>query len=332
MVITEAKLKDEAKKSLKGAYAQGTLKNLVRQRDRFLQFCNDWQEVPVPVSVETLLLYMQFLAGEFASVETIGNYVYGVKLWYMTEGWEVLQFDHYLIKMMKKGLKRRLQHTPRQALPITPEILLEIRSSMDMEDPQEATYWALFLMAFFLVCRKSNLVPDKKSAFDCNKQLSRGHFKERNGALMVSMKWTKTIQFGERVLVIPILPIKGSNLCPVRAYHRMCDLNPAGPSAPAFIKRAKGGEVVPIVYREFQARLKMAIECVGRDPSRFSSHSFRRGAASFAYEAGVPAETVKVMGDWASDCFRKYLQVSMACKTEAASKIGLLINKIEGRI
>jgi hypothetical protein len=59
----------------------------------------------------------------------------------------------------------------------------------------------------------------------------------------------------------------------------------------------------------------------GRDAGRFASHSFRRGGASFAFQAGVPVETIKLLGDWKSDVFFEYLQIPMKSKVAAAADI-----------
>ena len=48
------------------------------------------------------------------------------------------------------------------------------------------------------------------------------------------MDWTKTIQFGERQLLTPLIPIEGSILCPVKAYLNMCHLIKAKPEEPSF--------------------------------------------------------------------------------------------------
>ena len=47
----------------------------------------------------------------------------------------------------------------RQAAPMTPEILIQISSVLDFKNPDSLVYWCLFLFAFFLLARKSNLVP-----------------------------------------------------------------------------------------------------------------------------------------------------------------------------
>ena len=60
-----------------------------------------------------------------------------------------------------------------RALPITIDILLKIYNHIDLSDVKHATIWSLFLFAFFLMARKSNLVPDSVHKFDSKKQLTR---------------------------------------------------------------------------------------------------------------------------------------------------------------
>ena len=43
-----------------------------------------------------------------------------------------------------------------------------------------------------------------------------------NGYLIINMRWSKTIQFGERILQTPLVEIPGSVLCPVNAFTIMC--------------------------------------------------------------------------------------------------------------
>ena len=295
--------------------------NIRRQVRKFSEFCEQVGAVPVPASLDTILIYIQALAGEFSSVDTVANYLQGVKTWHLIEGFDIHPFNHFLVKLLLRGCRRQAQHKPRQALPITPDLLIQMHERVDHNSAEGATVWCLFLFAFFLVSRKSNLVPDRAKDFDPKKQLTRSNIKMRDDALLVTLEWTKTIQYGERKLVIPILAIEGSRLCPVSAYREMCRLMPASENEAAFLRVNKKGNREPVTYYHFQKALKEIMEGLGKDPAKFSTHSFRRGGATFAYEAGVPAETVKLMGDWRSECFRMYLQVSMACKTQAAEMI-----------
>ena len=60
---------------------------------------------------------------------------------------------------------------------------------------------------------------------------------------------------------------------------------------------------------------------VGENPAYYSSHSFRRGGATFAHSVGVPAQLIKLMGDWHSDAYERYLHVSFSDKNRAASSV-----------
>ena len=65
-----------------------------------------------------------------------------------------------------------------------------------------------------------------------------------------------------------------------------------------------------ITYSLFQNKLG---ECVGNldlDTSKFSTHSFRRGFATMAFEAKVPPEYIQFLGDWRSDAYKCYLELS----------------------
>jgi hypothetical protein len=66
-----------------------------------------------------------------------------------------------------------------------------------------------FSMLFFLVFRKFNLVPDTVATSDYKNQLCRKNFTfdEQRNVLMITIQWSKTIQFGERTLVILLVSI-----------------------------------------------------------------------------------------------------------------------------
>jgi hypothetical protein len=51
---------------------------------------------------------------------------------------------------------------------------------------------------------------------------------------MITIQWSKTIQFGERTLVIPLVSIPDSPLCPVQAYLKMQSLVCVSDGSPAY--------------------------------------------------------------------------------------------------
>ena len=43
-------------------------------------------------------------------------------------------------------------------------------------------------------------------------------------------------------------------------------------------------------------------------PGNYSSHSFRIGAATSAALSGVPDRVIKILGQWSSDCYSRYIR------------------------
>ena len=80
----------------------------------------------LPASVETLCLYVQFLGESMKSVRSIRNYLNGVKIFHIFKECEFHSLHDVQIRLTLRGVGKMLFHTPKQAAPITPEILIEI--------------------------------------------------------------------------------------------------------------------------------------------------------------------------------------------------------------
>lgn len=309
-------LKDDLKKSRRQAFAEGTNKNLMIQWETYLLFCFYFGLKHLPVDTETLCLFAQFLSRSFKSTHSINNYVSGVKTMHHLLGYATDDINTFLINLGLRGIHRQKPHLVKQARAITPEILLSIYQFLNLSSLVDVVFWCLFLFAFFLFARKSNLVPDS-SNYHNKRFLLRQDIQSHNEILIVNIRWSKTIQFGQKILQIPLVKIPGSVLCPVTAYLTMCKLIPAKPSDPLFsLPRGKC-----ITYPQFQDKLKKLIAMIGLDSDEFSTHSFRRGGTSFAFRSKVPVDLIKSHGDWKSDCYQKYLSFSLEDKLLVASKM-----------
>ena len=93
-------------------------------------------------------------------------------------------------------------------------------------------------------------------------------------------------------------------LCPVTAVQRAFHILKLPPDAPAFVSDEFG---TPMTGKMFNSRFKELIKKCGLDPSAYSSHSFRRGSATWALQCGIPGEVVMYMGDWKSAAYLAYL-------------------------
>ena len=167
--------------------------------------------------------------------------------------------------------------------------------------------------------RKSNLVVTTGD-YHPLKILLRRDVKTTCFGLLVRFRWSKTIQSAERDLIIPVVAISRSKLCPVRAFRSMVEYVPAHTNDPAFCWPGTLGNV-PVTYHEFQTFLRSCLKLLGFDESKYSSHSFRRGGATWANMVGVPPEMIQIMGDWQSDSYMRYIKVDLAQRLQVAKKL-----------
>ena len=167
----------------------------------------------------------------------------------------------------------------------------------------------------------ANIVPKSARSFDSRRNLTRGDVAVTSHGLLVTFKCTKTIQFGERRLHIPLLRIVDSLLCPVSAYLRMIRLVPARRSSADFLISGPTG-LVPLTKRSFVSNFRSCLVAAGiSNAQSFRGHSFRRGAASWAFSCGVPGELIQLYGDWSSDAYKLYLELSLESKLTLANQL-----------
>lgn len=296
----------------KSAYAEGTRKNLKIQWESFLLFCLYFDLVSLPATTITLQLYAQFLSRSFKSVDSIRNYISGVRKVHLLLGYCLDDINQFVLNLSLKGLERLKGHCVKQAEPMTPELLARIYYVLDMKDANDVVYWCLFLFAFYLIARKSNLVPTVSDDVIKGKCLFRRNVEVALDHLIVTMNWSKTIQFNERVLKSPLLKIKGSILCPFKAYKKMIRMVKASGEDPLFL--LDNGK--PLSYYLFQKKLRGVLDILKVDSSLYSTHSFRRGFATFAFRNNISADEVQILGDWRSDAYKRYISLSIEDKLD----------------
>ena len=96
------------------------------------------------------------------------------------------------------------------------------------------------------------------------------------------------------------------------------------------MSNAKMSEESPLFSfnrKEFHTRnslIRVLDRCVfeaNMPVSAYSWHSFRRGAAVFAFELGIADSAVQLLGDWSSSAFQTYLEFSFGRKMSVAKKM-----------
>jgi hypothetical protein len=205
-------------------------------------------------------------------------------------------------------------HPVNRARPITPEQLIQISSSIDTSSQKEVTYFTAMIVAFFSLLRKSNYTASAQSP---GRVLFRNQLFAFGNLMELRVDWTKTLQDKSHVIRIPLVPIPGSPICPVLWLSKMLLLNRPEPNAPLF--SFKGGK--PLAYSSFNNFLKKRLCAIGVDARGYSTHSLRRGGATYAAKCGVSDAEIKLLGDWKSNCYQVYLACPFEQRLASALKV-----------
>ena len=272
-----------------------------------------FRRTALPAQTQTLVNYMQFLAKKLKALGSIKAYVAGVKTLHELLDVSTTAFSTLRVKLMWMGLENTILHVPKRAKPISPEILAAIHDTLDLNKANEIAFWALCVTAFFILARKSNLVPTK--TFDSTKQLARRHLTFYKDYVDVVIHWTKTRRPNQDPLEYPLYIIPGSKICPFKALSDMVRVIPAHSNSCCFMW--DNGK--PITYNQFMTKLRKCLKLAGFDSKQFSTHSFRSGGASWAHRSGVPPEFIKLLGGWKSDVYHQYLEFGKESRQAAGA-------------
>ena len=286
-------------------FAKSSTANVVSAIRQYLYFADYFHIPPLPITVDTLVLFMEFMA-RTSGYAHLKHLLSSVK--FLHEAIDLpFPEKNFQLDTTLQGLKRRLANVPFQVLPITPAILRKMFEHLDRSKPENIALWASFLVAFYGLLRKSNVVP-KPSDFDPRKVIVKRNIMidEENNMVYIYIGFGKTNQFGAKDVILPIPGNEDPALDPVRNISAALQLNTDGPDSPAFsYSRNKF-----ITYALFTKRLKELLTGAGIDADLYSGHSFRRGGATFLHVCGGSSLEIQASGDWSSLCFTRYLYLS----------------------
>ena len=235
--------------------------------------------------------------------------------------------NNFGLEASLQGIKRRLKGTPQFVLPIDPVILRRMYSKIDITKTEDLSLWCSFLVAFFCLFRKANVVP-KNNNFDPECVLTRSDIivDEKGKNVLVYVNFSKVNQYQKSYHVIPIPANEDPALDLYRHIKQLFSIVKVPETSPAFMYSPRQF----INYSSFTRRLKQLLSLSALDPSLYSGHSFRRGGASYLYGIGGSTLMVQVLGDWASQIFTRYLYLSLDDRKAAQELIQANINNTVG--
>jgi integrase len=214
------------------------------------------------------------------------------------EKWKPMH-KRYQLKRTLMSIERACKVPPIRKNPVTISDLLAIAKSMSskqMNDIGTYTAWCATLIGFFSFLRKANYTTDSPYMFDPNTDLCLSILVKKNGRWGLKVTKTKTIQFGQRELVIWLPKLACKSICPCTAIDRMISLRKnLNPDSPLFSVDEFN---TPLTKRVFGSMFKMFLKRAGIFTSSLSPHSLRRGGATYALECGASVTCMKIQANW----------------------------------
>ena len=273
-----------------------------------MSFCQAMGYTPVPASTDTIIRYVTMLARTL-SYNSIKQYLNIVALLHKQHGLPNPIVGNFHLNNVLKGVRRSISIPPSRKLPITTSILTQILSKLDLMSHLDVVVWASAVTLFSAMLRRGNLLP-RPDQLSTDKHLRRQDVTFHPWGTQLRIRYSKTIQFKQRELLIPLPRITDHVLCPTQALFLAFQRSSgASPSGPAMVYKS-GSQYTPLSPDYFVKRIKQCLSLCGFDHTMYSGHSFRRGGATSAFQAGVPVETIKILGDWRSEAYQVYLTPS----------------------
>ena len=290
----------------------------------YISFTIFFDAVDFPVSLGTLLRFIAMLGRGSGASKSARNVISSIK-WFTSfiHPPSLKVFESVMVSSSIRGLDALLSRPPRQKLPFTLKHLCSFYNLLSLDDPKQLASWCAMLLSFFACFRLSNLVPHSKSNFDPLKHLQRDDIRFEGSVLLVFYKWSKTNQCSRKVSWIPICSVDDPRFNIKFYFNKLFTLVNAPGNAPLF----------SFARKDFHSRYSLVRSldsCVfraGLTPADYIWHSFRRGAAVFAFELGLPDSAVQLFGDWSSAAFKNYLEFALLRKISIAESVAKSFDK-----
>lgn len=302
------------------ALADSTKRTYAAYLQIYLNFCASYNLPAVPASPVNLCRYITFLSHS-KSPNSIPQYLTVVRLLHLLLDLPNPLKNNFHVDSMILAVKRHKAKEVRYKMTLSCSDLKAMKKHLNLDTPLDAQTWSIMLTCFFGLLRISNVTVPVKHQWDPTKVISREDIAFHANGCVLTVRWAKNIQLRDRTLQVA-LPKLNNDICPTLALINL--LRVAGqvpPAYPAWATMLPGGVIEVPTPATVRPRLQTLIAAVGKPPSEYNTHSLRRSGASYLLSVGVPLATIKILGDWKSDCVFKYLKPLPCQKLAMVNKV-----------
>ena len=260
-----------------------------------------------PATSASLANWVGYLATKRVKAKTLKSYLTGVRSAHVDMGYnDLTPFHSPQVERIIAGYRR--MHGEAGTLerrPITKDLLLQMLPYFNLRTREGCTLHAAFCLAFagflrvgeFIYSAKDLNSPDFSQWF-----LTRRSVRLYEDHLELTLPSSKTDPFRRGITLT--IAASGDNACPVQSLRRLFRWE-SPPDSPLFqVNGTFTRQLVTNKLREILTHLGVE--------GHYSGHSFRRGAATSAREAGLSDGEIQLLGRWKSDSYRLYIETHPA--------------------
>ena len=207
----------------------------------------------------------------------------------------------------RDGLRRQAQATPsreaRTPWSSTPTSIQNVPTSppdyggpqpfFDLGDHEDRTIWAMMALATYGLLRCGEITVNP---YDRTRYPRRRDWRISDDLSLASIHLPISKSDYEHKGTHIFVASNSSISCPVNAVQQMLHLSPFPPSSSDPLFSLNG--IHPISRYVFLRRVRNALSRAGFNGAHYAGHSFRRGGAQSAYDAGSSIDDIQLLGRW----------------------------------
>lgn len=283
--------------SYSGSLAKGTVENRRKQAQEYIRFAVIYRVPYLAPDLTQACMFAQALVNNHAAPTTIKNYISGARSWIQEHGGDNSAFHAPQFTRLLKGFVKNSTHVPEQAPPLLPCHIKDVCYFIDSCPSTSLCVKPAILIAYSCFLRASNVCAPTMNDWLGPHTLLAKDIALQQGTLTITIRSTKT-RSKANPIAFEIQEGSDPLVCPLLAWARYQRLVRPSPWAPAFV-HADG---FPLTSKQLVAIMRLALRHrTDLDPRRVTMHSLRRGATHASVEKGVPLDTIKTRGTWASE-------------------------------
>lgn len=266
--------------------------------DKYIEFCTFYRLNPLILSEWNTLRFITHLVDVGMAPSTIKVYMAGLRAWLINQGAQDVSLYTQKVKWALKSAERRAP-VPIQAKPIDYSMLLRIYRFIPLSYFNMVGFTAM-LVGYFGCLRAAEYLPDPGQAPPIYpKDLTIVLDVDPPYAVLL-ISTSKTAPKGFKV----VLGCTYTKVCSVCWLSHLLRVRPFNPQAPIFaIARNQ-----VLSRSQFSRFIRDSMMAASIDPSGYTPHSLRAGAATRAAIIGRPEADIQSLGRWRSSAYRAYIR------------------------